>query len=41
MRILVDFDHVIISTGKTIIKVWNKLNPNKQLNDKIEPVWDF
>ena len=41
MKIITDLDSTIISTGKTIIKVWNKLNPNKQLNDKIEPVWDF
>ena len=41
MKIIIDLDSTIISTGKTIIKVWNKLNPNKQLNDKIEPVWDF
>ena len=41
MKIIIDLDSTIISTGKTIIKVWNNLNPNKQLNDKIEPVWDF
>ena len=41
MKIITDLDSTIISTGNTIIKVWNKLNPNKQLNDKIEPVWDF
>ena len=41
MKIITDLDSTIISTGKTIIKVWNKLNPNKQLNNKIEPMWDF
>ena len=41
MKIIIDLDSTIISSGNTIIKVWNKLNPNKQLNDKIEPVWDF
>ena len=41
MKIIIDLDSTIISTGKTIIKVWNKLNPNKQLNNKIEPMWDF
>ena len=41
MKIIIDLDSTIISTGNTIIKVWNKLNPNKQLNNKIEPVWDF
>ena len=41
MKIIIDLDSTIISTGKTIIKVWNKLNPNRQLNNKTEPLWDF
>ena len=41
MKILIDIDNTIYSTGKTIIKLWNKYNPNRKL-EYTEPLdWKF
>lgn len=41
MKILVDIDHVLFSTDKQIIKIWNKYNPNRALEPVENIDWKF
>lgn len=41
MKILIDIDNTIYSTGKTIINLWNKYNPNRRLEYKEPLDWKF
>lgn len=41
MKIVLDLDNTILDTPYTIVELWNKLNPNRQLKYVEDIEWDF